>query len=87
MQEKMKVADSMVTKTYQDQDFILKQGDSADYFYIIVSGEVEIRRRGTPGGEDEAPIISDFFAGLCISTFDEYETSWELEIQVDKFDK
>lgn len=45
-EERMKVADAMVTKSYEDGDVILRQGDPADYFYIVIEGQVVIRRRG-----------------------------------------
>lgn len=45
-EERMKVADAMITKAYKDGDFILRQGDSADYFYMVSDGHVVIKRRG-----------------------------------------
>ena len=42
----MKVADAMVTKSYDDGEMILKQGDPADYFYIVIDGKVTVKRRG-----------------------------------------
>ena len=45
-EEKMKVADAMVTQVYNDSDCIIHQGDLAEYFYIVISGSVVVRRRG-----------------------------------------
>ena len=36
----------MTTKFYKDGDVILRQGDPADYFYIVVDGHVIVKRRG-----------------------------------------
>ena len=36
----------MITKTYDDGQVILRQGDPADYFYIVIKGSVAVRRRG-----------------------------------------
>ena len=42
----MKVADAMTTKTYTDDECILRQGDAADYFYLVIRGTVVVKRRG-----------------------------------------
>jgi len=45
-EERMKVADSMITRHYEDGDVIIKQGEDADYFYMVISGVVKIIRTG-----------------------------------------
>ncbi|XP_059510618.1 cAMP-dependent protein kinase type II-beta regulatory subunit isoform X3 [Stegostoma tigrinum] len=40
--ERMKVVDVFGSKTYQDEERIIAQGDKADCFYIVESGEVRI---------------------------------------------
>jgi len=45
-EERMKVADAMTTKQYADDECILRQGDAADYFYLVIRGSVVVKRRG-----------------------------------------
>ena len=40
------MADAMTTVSFKDNDVILKQGDPADYFYIVIQGQVMVKRRG-----------------------------------------
>ncbi|KAH0630299.1 hypothetical protein JD844_013205 [Phrynosoma platyrhinos] len=40
--ERMKIVDVIGEKTYQDGDRIISQGDKADSFFIVESGEVKI---------------------------------------------
>lgn len=40
--ERMNVADALHSRTYQDGDQIIKQGDSADNMYFVEDGEVRI---------------------------------------------
>ena len=42
----MKVADCMITRQYENGDIIIKQGEDADYFYMVISGVVKIIRTG-----------------------------------------
>merc|ERR1712038_1307363 len=44
--ERSKVADAIETRRFEDGDTIINQGDSPDYFYIVVEGSVVIKRRG-----------------------------------------
>lgn len=44
--EVTKVADAIETRSFQEGDTIINQGDDPDYFYIVVDGTVDIRRRG-----------------------------------------
>ena len=46
VEERSKVADAMTTANYDDSDVILRQGDSADNFYIVIEGHVIVKRRG-----------------------------------------
>nr|CAB3265159.1 cAMP-dependent protein kinase type II regulatory subunit-like [Phallusia mammillata] len=63
-EERMKVADAMVTKNYEDGDVILRQGDPADYFYIVIEGEVVIRRRGDdPSNPDNEVVLNTYTNG------------------------
>ncbi|KAK6482610.1 cAMP-dependent protein kinase type II-beta regulatory subunit-like [Huso huso] len=45
--ERMKVVDVIGSKMYKDGECIIAQGDSADSFYIVESGEVKITMRRT----------------------------------------
>ncbi|XP_058883202.1 cAMP-dependent protein kinase type II-beta regulatory subunit-like isoform X1 [Acipenser ruthenus] len=45
--ERMKVVDVIGSKMYKDGERIIAQGDSADSFYIVESGEVKITMRRT----------------------------------------
>lgn len=42
LSERMKIVDVIGEKTYQDGERIISQGDKADSFYIVESGEVKI---------------------------------------------
>uniref|UniRef100_W5NFS3 Protein kinase cAMP-dependent type II regulatory subunit beta n=1 Tax=Lepisosteus oculatus TaxID=7918 RepID=W5NFS3_LEPOC len=54
--ERMKVVDVIGSKVYKDGEQIIAQGDSADCFYIVESGEVRItmRRSKSKTGVDES---------------------------------
>jgi len=45
-EERMKVADAMVARDYEDGECIIKQGDDAEYFYMVISGKVVVKRKG-----------------------------------------
>ncbi|XP_073700745.1 protein kinase, cAMP-dependent, regulatory, type II, alpha, B [Garra rufa] len=45
LSERMKIVDVVGMKTFSDGEMILRQGDSADCFYIVESGEVRIMIR------------------------------------------
>jgi len=63
-EEKMKVADAMVTQVYNDSDCIIHQGDLAEYFYIVISGSVVVRRRGDdPANPDVDIVLTNYSPG------------------------
>ena len=33
--ERAKIADALTDRTYHDGDFVIRQGDRGDYFYIV----------------------------------------------------
>ncbi|XP_043079621.1 protein kinase, cAMP-dependent, regulatory, type II, alpha, B [Puntigrus tetrazona] len=45
LSERMKIVDVVGMKTFSDGELIIRQGDSADCFYIVESGEVKIMIR------------------------------------------
>lgn len=57
----MKVADCMITRQYENGDVIIKQGDDADYFYMVISGVVKIIRTG------DDPV--SFILNTCCKTY------------------
>ncbi|KAJ7329582.1 hypothetical protein JRQ81_015756 [Phrynocephalus forsythii] len=64
--ERLKVVDVIGTKIYKDGEQIIAQGDMADCFYIIESGEVKItmKRKGKQDGdENEAVEIARYTRG------------------------
>ncbi|XP_076805552.1 cAMP-dependent protein kinase type II-beta regulatory subunit-like isoform X2 [Clavelina lepadiformis] len=64
VEERMKVADAMVTKSYDDGEMILKQGDPADYFYIVIDGKVTVKRRGDDQNDPEHEVtLKHYSAG------------------------
>nr|XP_002128915.1 cAMP-dependent protein kinase type II regulatory subunit-like isoform X1 [Ciona intestinalis] len=64
VEERMKVADAMVTKNYEDEDCILKQGDPADYFYIVIDGQVVVKRRGDdPSNANHEVVLKKYTNG------------------------
>jgi len=44
--EVAKVADAIETREFNDKEALINQGDAPDYFYIVVEGNVDIKRRG-----------------------------------------
>ncbi|XP_051889633.1 cAMP-dependent protein kinase type II-beta regulatory subunit [Pristis pectinata] len=56
--ERMKVVDVFGTKTYNDGERIIAQGDKADSFYIVESGEVRItmKHKAKPDADDGVEI-------------------------------
>lgn len=69
-----KVADAIETRTFTDGEAIITQGDAADYFYVVVEGEVSIKRRGDdpadPSKEYNLSTLSrgSFFGELAFLT-------------------
>ena len=46
--ERDQVIEKFVEKKYPPQEFILRQGESGDQFFIVKEGEVECHVDGTP---------------------------------------
>uniref|UniRef100_G3P6R6 Protein kinase cAMP-dependent type II regulatory subunit beta n=1 Tax=Gasterosteus aculeatus aculeatus TaxID=481459 RepID=G3P6R6_GASAC len=66
LSERMKVVDVISTKTYSDSQQIIAQGDLADCFYIVESGQVRItmkRSRTKKDQEDEEMDIATCMRG------------------------
>uniref|UniRef100_A0A8D3ACL1 Protein kinase cAMP-dependent type II regulatory subunit beta n=1 Tax=Scophthalmus maximus TaxID=52904 RepID=A0A8D3ACL1_SCOMX len=66
LSERMKVVDVLSTKAYNDSQQIIAQGDLADCFYIVESGQVRItmkRSRTKKDQEDEELDIATCFRG------------------------
>ncbi|XP_076025855.1 cAMP-dependent protein kinase type II-beta regulatory subunit [Genypterus blacodes] len=76
LSERMKVVDVLSTKAYNDAQQIIAQGDLADSFYIVESGQVRItmkRSRTKKDQEDEAVDIAtcsrgQYFGELALVT-------------------
>lgn len=70
--ERMRVVDVLSTKTYSDGEQIICQGDLADCFYIVESGQVRItmRRSKTKKEEVEIAVCSrgKYFGELALVT-------------------
>ncbi|KAM4748120.1 cAMP-dependent protein kinase type II-beta regulatory subunit [Rhinophrynus dorsalis] len=58
LSERMKVVDVIGTKMYSDGEQIIAQGDGAESFFIVESGEVRItmKRKSKPDGEDNEAV-------------------------------
>lgn len=62
-----KVADAIESKDFADGDAIINQGDSADYFYIVVDGECVVKRRGDDKNDPSREIqICDTATGKAV---------------------
>lgn len=55
-EERMKVADAMVSRGYEDGDTIIRQGEAADYFYMLVKGSVVVKRKGDDPNNPESEV-------------------------------
>lgn len=55
-EEVTKVADAIETREFNDQ-VIINQGDNPDYFYIVVEGKVEVKRRGDDRSDPTREIL------------------------------
>ncbi|XP_048740174.1 cAMP-dependent protein kinase type II regulatory subunit-like isoform X3 [Ostrea edulis] len=53
--ERMNVADALLTRSFEDEDIIIKQGDEADCMYFIENGEVRV----TVKNQDEVEEAKD----------------------------
>ncbi len=44
--EKLKIADALTTETFDDGAVIVKEGDAANKFYLILEGQVKVTKQG-----------------------------------------
>merc|ERR1711892_1113769 len=58
-----KIADCLEEETFEAGSLIFKQGASGDFFYVIQSGEVDITKNNSNGGEDPVVVLTagEFF--------------------------
>jgi len=47
--ERVKIADALVPKTYEIGDYIMKQGEPGDRFYLLEDGEAYAEKSPKPG--------------------------------------
>ncbi|KAL3896272.1 MAG: hypothetical protein SGCHY_004178, partial [Lobulomycetales sp.] len=68
--ERHKIADALESVTFNDGDFIIKQGDVGDNFYIIEAGETRVTQVDESGVEHELPGMKkgDYFGELALLT-------------------
>jgi cAMP-dependent protein kinase regulator len=66
-EEITKVADAIESRTFEDGEAIINQGDAADYFYIVVDGECNVKRRGDDKNDPSREIqICDTASGKAV---------------------
>lgn len=56
-EELIKIADAIETKSYDNGEAIINQGDAPDYFYIVLEGEVDIKQRGADKSDPSREIF------------------------------
>ena len=76
--ERMTVADALVQETYdRDADkgrYIIKQGDRGEAFYILIEGEVVVRKKLSPHDDKSEEIeltklgVGDYFGEIALLT-------------------
>ncbi|EFC48916.1 cAMP-dependent protein kinase regulatory subunit [Naegleria gruberi] len=76
--ERMTVADALVQETYNPESdkgrYIIKQGDRGDAFYIVIEGEVAVKKRLNPSDESSEEIeltrlsVGDYFGEIALLT-------------------
>lgn len=70
--ERMNVADALETKTFEDGDRIIKQGDEADYMYFIERGVAVVKMTSPNTGSKEVEITQlqegGYFGELALVT-------------------
>merc|ERR1711935_1318841 len=63
--ERLKVADALVSKTYSDGESIITEGEAGDGFYILEEGKVECMKAGTNVGVLES---GQYFGEVALLT-------------------
>ncbi|XP_052284503.1 cAMP-dependent protein kinase type II regulatory subunit-like isoform X2 [Dreissena polymorpha] len=71
--ERMNIADALYSKTFEDGDVIIKQGDSADCMYFVEDGEVSttVKNMNDPTSKETVVkkyINGDYFGELALVT-------------------
>ncbi|KAL5015494.1 hypothetical protein ScPMuIL_009764 [Solemya velum] len=71
--ERMNIADALLTKTYKDNEIIIRQGDGADCMYIVEDGEVRItvKNKNRPDLDEvevKRCMKGDYFGELALVT-------------------
>ncbi|KAJ3201532.1 hypothetical protein HDU67_001236 [Dinochytrium kinnereticum] len=68
--ERHKIADALESLVFNDEDTVIRQGDSGDNFYIIEAGEATVTTTDKDGIEHEMPGLKkgDYFGELALLT-------------------
>ena len=67
--EKDKICDCLQTKTYNDSDYIIREGESGDVFYFIQSGTCKATKKNKTTGKEEVVyefVENDYFGELAL---------------------
>ena len=51
--ERSKLGDAVREERFAEGDFIIRQGDSGEVFYMVIEGNAKAMKRNAEGGEDE----------------------------------
>lgn len=49
--ERAKIADALESRTYQDGEEVIKEGEAGEAFFLIESGVAQVEKQGTIVGE------------------------------------
>ncbi|XP_078677599.1 cAMP-dependent protein kinase type II regulatory subunit-like isoform X1 [Branchiostoma floridae x Branchiostoma belcheri] len=70
--ERMKVADALMTQSFEDGEVIIRQGDSADCMYFVEEGVVRIAMKNKDDPDKELEVTrckqGDYFGELALVT-------------------
>ncbi|OMH81301.1 cAMP-dependent protein kinase regulatory subunit [Zancudomyces culisetae] len=74
--QRQKIADSLESKTYDDGEVVIRQGDVGDCFYLVEDGSAKVLKRptdssGNPSGDSKQVGIlkkGDYFGELALIT-------------------
>uniref|UniRef100_A0A0G4FFU5 cAMP-dependent protein kinase regulatory subunit n=1 Tax=Chromera velia CCMP2878 TaxID=1169474 RepID=A0A0G4FFU5_9ALVE len=69
--ERNKIADALKTETFKDGEFIIKQGDPGDKFFLLEEGNAIVTKADTPGAAAEKKAeykAGDYFGELALLT-------------------
>jgi cAMP-dependent protein kinase regulator len=73
--ERSKIADALVSRTYEDGEVVVRQGDMGDTFFFVEEGEAEVTKtdRGDDGENREIVVghhsRGDYFGGSFLFLF------------------